>query len=238
MRFVAAGFTTALLVFAVATAISEMSLTSNTTSSSDTTARPKSQLAKGTNDAVRSSRGSSRSPRKETATQEAAERQTLEYQRQLSSVRQREAEVQAKQDALKFVFEEIREEQRSVDLLRRQVSEEIAALREAATRVAQRDTTVPGELPTTVAVSQSVTSSAVVRPIAAIRDQQSIRDIAVLVNRLVKQGNTREAILLLRRLKDRDSTKVLTELSATNLELALQLSDDLLASREDGTSRR
>ncbi len=234
MKIVAAGLTTALLVFAVASAMSEMLLTSDATHSSDTATHRKINSPKNASESVRSAK----SRRADISAQDSAEQQTAELQRTLSDVRQRESAVQAKQDALRIIFDGIREEQQSVDLLRRRVSDEIAALRDTAVRVAQRDAMIPADVTSPTTLTRSVDSQASTRPLVLMRDNQAVRDTAVLVNRLAQQGSIREAIALLRRLKDRDSAKVLTELSATDLELARRLSDDLLASRDEAPNRR
>ena len=239
MRIVAAGFTTALLVFAVATAISEMSLIPDTTPSNDAPARPRSRTAKTTNDSVRSSRGTSRNQKAAFAAQNAAEPQTVEAPRQPSALRQRESNDQAEREANQLVLDDIREAQRNVDLFRRQVSDELAALHAAALRVAQRDDAIIArDLATTLTEAASVAVRTNARPVVSLRDRQAVRDAAVLVNQLAKQGDDRGAKSYLRRLKDRDSTKVLTELSATNPELAWRLSDGWLAARDEATSRR
>lgn len=238
MKIVAAGLTTALLVFAVASAMSEMLLTPDATHSSDTATHRKTSSPKNAGESVRSPRSSAKSRQADIAAQDAAEQQTSELQRKLSEVRQRESEVRAKQDALRIIFDGIREEQQSVELLRRRVSEEIATLRDASVRVAQREAMIPADVSSTTTLTRSVDSQANTRPLVSMRDSQAVRDTAVLVNRLARQGSIREAIALLRRMKDRDSTKVLTELSATDLELATRLSDDLVASRDETSSRR
>ncbi len=238
MKIVAAGLTTALLVFAVASVMSEMLLTSDATHSSETATHRKTSSPKNASESVRSPRTSAKSRRADIAAQDIAEQQTSELQRKLSEVRQRESEVQAKQDAMRIIFDGIREEQHSVDLLRRQVSDEIAALRDASVRLAQRESMISADVASTTTLGRSVDSQASTRPLVSMRDSQAVRDTAVLVSRLARQGSVREAIALLRRLKDRDSAKVLTELSATDLELARRLSDDLLASRDEATNRR
>jgi TolA-binding protein len=240
MKIVAAGFITALLVFVVASAMSEMKIlwTPDATHSSDTTTRRKTSSAKTASESVRSPRGPSRTQRADTATQDSAEQQTAELQRKLSEIRQRESEVQAKQDALRIVFEEIHEQQQSVDFLRRRVSEEIAALRDAAVQVAQREAIISTDVPSTASLPRSVDSPASARPIVSLRDSQAVRDTAVLVNRLAQQGSIRAATALLRSLKDRDAAKVLSELSATDSQMALRLSQDLLAARDEAANRR
>lgn len=240
MKIAAAGLTTALLVFAVASVMSEMMLTPDVTHSSDTATHRKASHPKNASESVRSPRSSAKSERTDIAAQDAADQQTseLELQRQLSEVRRRESTVQAKQDALRIIFDGIREEQQSVDLLRRRVSDEILTLRDASVRVAQREAMIPADVVSNNASTRSVDSQASTRPLVSLRDGQAVRDFAILVHRLARQGSIREAIALLRRMKDRDSTKVLTELSATDLELATRLSDGLVASRVETSSRR
>jgi pentatricopeptide repeat protein len=238
MKIAAAGLTTALLVFAVASVMSEMLLTPDVTHSSETATPRKTRSSKYASESVRSPRSSASSRRADIAAQDSVEQQTSELQRMLSEVRQRESEVQAKQDALRIIFDGIREEQQSVDLLRRQVSDEIAALRDASARLAQRESMISAGVASNTSLGRSADSQASTRPLISLRDSQAVRDTAVLVSRLARQGSVREAIALLRRMKDRDSTKVLTELSAIDLELAMRLSDDLVASRDETSSRR
>lgn len=238
MKIAAAGLTTALLVFAVASVMSEMMLTPDVTHSSDTATHRKTSRPKNASESVRSPRSSAKSRRTDIAAQDAADQQTPELQQQLSEVRRRESEVQAKQDALRIIFDGIREEQQSVDLLRRRVSDEIVTLRDASVRVAQREAMIPADVASNNPSMRSVDSPASTRPLVSLRDGQAVRDFAILVHRLARQGSIREAIALLRRMKDRDSTKVLTELSATDLELATRLSDGLVASRVETSSRR
>ena len=95
MKIVAAGFTTALLVFAVASAMSEMMLTPDATHSSDTAVRRKTSRPKTAGKSVRSAK----SRRADIAAQDSVDQQSSELQRMLSDVRQRESTVQAKQDA-------------------------------------------------------------------------------------------------------------------------------------------
>ena len=71
-----------------------------------------------------------------------------------------------------------------------------------------------------------------------MKDMQTVRDTAVLVNRLAQQGSLRAATSLLRRLQDRDAARVLAELDATDSEMALRLTKDLQANQNDSPTRR
>ncbi len=238
MKIVAAGLTTALLVFAVASAMSEMMLSPDMTHSSDTATHRKTSRSKNAGESVRSPRNSAKSRRADVAAPEAADRPTSDLQQTLSEVRQHESEIRAKQDALRIIFDGIREEQQSVERLRQQFSDEIAALRDASVRLAQREAMISADVATNNSATRTVDSPTNTRPLVSLRGGDAVRDTAVLVSRLARQGSDREAIALLLRLKDRDSTKVLTELSATDMELATRLSDDLVTYRGETSIRR
>ena len=173
MKFVTVGFATAVLVFAVASAMSEMLLTKDATPI-DGTIRRKNSREKTAVRSVRSSRGLLDAQRSETVSQDSKD-QTVELQRTLNSIRERESEVLAKQDALQIILKEIREEQQSVDVVRRQVSEEIAAR-------------IDADVPSTSSLTRTADSKVSTRPIVSMRDSQAVRDTAVLVNRLARDG--------------------------------------------------
>ena len=241
MKIIAAGFFTAILIFAVATAMSELLWTADETPLSESAPRRKSNGAKSVADGNRSSRSTSRAKRVDSSLDDAEESRTGELQSKLREIRQRESDVQTKQEALRLVYDEIRDEQQSVDQLRRTVSDEIAMLREMAIRLAQQERRVPvpfSEIASVAIPVKPAESSASVRPQSSLRDIQAVRDNAMLVKRLAQQGNVRDATLLLRRFKDRDAARVLAELDATDSEMALRLTQDLQAPRNEGTNRR
>jgi hypothetical protein len=253
MKIIAAGFVTALLIFVVATAMSELLWTGEETQVAEVVPRRKSSSAKTLSEGTRSPRTASRSntasrsKRTDMNVDDTDESRTNELQGKLSEVRQRESEVLAKQDALRIVYDEIREEQVSVDLLRRKVSEEIALLRDTTVRLALQERRIANDVPEIATLRPSSPSGAASkladsgtnsRPLLTMRDVQSIRDTAVLVNRLAQQGSVRAATSLLRRLKDRDAARVLAELDATDSAMALRLTEDLQATRNDSVKRR
>ncbi len=241
MKIVAAGFITAILIFVVASAMSEILWKADDPQVGESSPRRKSNNIKSATEEIRSSRSPSRSKRANSNLDVAEDSRTSELQSQLSEVRQRESDVQAKQDALRIVYDEIREEQQSVDQLRRKVSDEIALLRDTATRLAEQERRFSAERPaitTATSSAKPVESAATTRPLISMRDVQTVRDTAVLVNRLAQQGSVRAATSLLRRLKDRDAARVLAELDATDSEMALRLTQDLQATRNDSSNRR
>lgn len=236
MKIAVAGFTTALLVFAVATALSEFVLISDSSASSDSANRP--QTNRGKVATSRASRSRRTVPKVDSASAlESTEQPTAEIQRVLREVRQSEAGLQANREALKLVLAEIRDEQQSVDRLRQQFSAEVAAMREETLRIASRKTSGASERPAATSPARNP-ETATTRPLLSVRDPQAVQDAAILIGRLAKQGGLQPATALLRNLKDRDAARVLTALSTTESQLALQLSQQLLASRNNEAARR
>jgi hypothetical protein len=250
MKIVLAGFTTALLVFAVATAISELLLKSEASPSAAATTRQKSATAQTVRGSGRPLRPLSKTRRADSPADEIVDQTTADAQQGLSLIRQRESELRARQEAIQLMLSEIRAEQQAMDLMRRRVSAEIAALTDTAMRAAQRDAQQDGPRddqrderlasndPSSEPVPRATALRTPAKPTLKIIDSQAAQDTAVLVNRLVQQGNTRSATLLLKSLKDRDATKVLTALAATDQQLALQLTEQLLATRDEEARRR
>ena len=233
MKIVVAGFATALFVFAVATAISETLLTSDTTGSTETIPRRKpSRATTGTE----SNRTSPKMARTRTADSTAEENAKL--QRLLNEERQSTSDLQAKEDALQIALDEIREETYAVNLLKRRVSAELAALQDAAIRVSQREAPSRVDRSASLAMSPSKTTGNIARPTIAVNGGQAAQDMAVLVKRLAKDNGPREAMALLRNLKERDAAKVLSKLSEVDSPLAERLSQDWLVARDLEPIRR
>ena len=260
MKILTAALVTALAVFAIATMAVEMLPLQNTTVPRTSPSRRSQSFADA--DSLRSRRGpdatdvdadddwprasrpKSKSQPPDTAVTTTENQQSLEIRQQLKSLRQREAELAAGQEALRMLFDEIREEQETVEDVRRHVSEEIAALRDA-TAIAKRETPLERSpfaptttLPRDESRSASRDSPPKPRPTLSVSDSQSVRDAAVLVRRLAEQGGFRAATSLLSTLKDRDAAKVLSAVSSTDLQMALRLTEALQASRSSTTTRQ
>lgn len=258
MKILTAALVTALAVFSIATMAMEMLPLQNTTAIRTPPSRRSQSLADADSprtrrrtdatdadaDWPRTSRPKSKSQPPDTAETAAENQQSLEIRQQLRSIRQREAELAAGQEALRLIFDEIREEQESVAEARRRVSEEIAALRDA-TAVAQRETPLVRSpfAPTTTmprdeSRSASRDSPPRPRPTLSVSDSQSVRDAAILVRRLAEQGGFRAATSLLSTLKDRDAAKVLSSVNNTDPQMALRLSEALQAARQLSIERQ
>lgn len=241
MKIVAAGFFTALMIFVVATAMSELLSTADKAQVTEPTPRPKPSGVRSTADGGRSHRGASKQKKSELKPDTDGDARTIEIQERLSQIRLRESEIKARQEALQIVYAEIREEQQSVEQLRRKVSEEIALLKDAALRISmqeRRPTVAPTVIAMTPSSAKPIESSTNTRPMLTIKDLQTVRDTAVLVNHLARRGSLGAATSLLRKLKERDAARVLAELDATDSEMALRLTQNLQATRNNTATRR
>lgn len=239
MKILAAAFTTALLVFAVASALSQTVLKTDVAVDSESGTRRTPSRTRPAVSTSRSLRSSSRKPHAESpADTEENDESTVELQKSLRAVQQRERALESRQATLDLAFEEIRKEQVLAERLRQQVTTELAALRDASRRVAQRDTEASEARPVLVSSSRSAPSSAPSNSRLQLKDAQSIQDTAHLIGRLAKDGGLQSAILLLQKMKERDAAKVLAALDQTDSQTAAELGERLLASRNDETSRR
>lgn len=239
MKILAAAFTTALLVFAVASALSLTLLKTDEVANSESGTRRTPSRTKPTVSTNRSSRSSSRKPPAELSTdREENEELNAELQKSLHAVQQRERSLESRQATLDLAFEEIRKEQVLAERLRQQVTTELAALRDANRRIARRDIENSETRPVLVSSSRSSPNHAPSNSLLQLKDAQSIQDAANLIGRLAKDGGLRSAILLLQKMKERDAAKVLAALDKTDSQTAAELGERLLSSRNDETSRR
>ena len=238
MKIVVAGFTTALLVFVVASAISEMLFTSAANSSPEVAPRRKSSRSSASGESGRSLPKSAKTQKASNAVPPPTDPERNEVQRLLSEVRLRELAVQAKEDAEQIVFEDIRDVRQSMDRMKQEFSEEMAAFENAANQMARRDPRRPFDQPTNATASRSVASRPTTKPVIALGGSQGVHDRAVLVKRFAKDGKIREARLLIRSLNDREAAKVLAEISLADTQLAEGLSEDRLVTRDTELNRR
>ena len=260
MKILTAALVTALAVFAIATMAMEMLPLQDTTTariapsrrshgfadtdSPRTRRRPEAKDIDTDDDRPQTSRFKSQSKQWDIEEAAAEDQQSLEIRQRLRSIRQREADLVVQQESLRMLFDEIREEQASVEEVRHRVTEEIAALRDA-TAIAQRETPLERSplaprtaLPRDESRSTSRDSSPKPRPTLSVSDSQSVQDTAILVRRLAEQGSVRAATSLLSTLKDRDAAKVLSAVNNTDPQMALRLTEALQAARQLSTERQ
>lgn len=237
MKFLAAAFITALLVFAFASVLSETLSKNEAVVNNESGVRRIPSRVKSDSNGSRTARTVARPTLTDAPdAHEVNDAQNDQLQRSLYAVRQREQALESRQAALDLAFEEIRNEQASVERLRQQVITEIAALRDASRRVAERDTPGSESWPILTSSSRSTQDRASAQH--QLKDAQSVQDAAHLIGRLARDGGLQSAILLLRKMKERDAAKVLAALDKTDSRTASELGEELLASRSNVTTRR
>ncbi len=253
MKSLVVALCTALFVFALASAWSEMlqpqlaALAQKSTSPSPavSTARPSQRIARPTVNpadeedfpaparvaAKKSARKQATLPTEAPTTAEPHEESAVTLREQLAEVKDREARLLARQETLRLICDDIHEELALVDNVHREAADALIAAEQRIVTVAQRGPARGGN-------GQSDSG----RPTATVRDSDTtppsstdspaIRGAVLLVRRLVSQGNTDTATSLLRRMKEREAAKVLTALSRDNPELASRLMRSLEVARK------
>ncbi len=234
MKALIIAFTTALLVFAVSWAILEMlKLGDASPTSSLDRARLKASNAELGKDKSKSATSKRKRSDPQSDESEAAGdsdfTQKRDSERQNSAMRQREADLRDRQLALDIILEDIRAVQSSVKQIQRQLSLEIAEQFDATINLARRDRQVP--VVATGSPSNRNSETANRSSTIDLTDGRAIRDITVLVRRLVEQDSLSAAALLLGEMKERDASKVLDSIAETDRGIAVRLSEILLAGR-------
>lgn len=230
MKIVAAGLLSALLIFAVATVMTEVLSNAEEAAVGVRSTQRVASSSSATKRTTKTARGTSKSQPDPVAEQEESTRQ---IEQMLRDVRVRESAVLAKEEAIRLISADIQEEQQLTELMRQRLTSEIALLNESRGQAARRETERPTRI--TQRFPTKPTSGAAV---VSLRNSQAVHDMAVLVKRLATDNGQSAATTMLQRLKERDAAKVLAELSGTDSPLALQLSQNLLLARSDESDRR
>lgn len=232
MKALIAAFSTSLLVFALAWGISETPGLGETSQSVTTLDRTKTRALPAKAQSTRSASKRNRAESNEeesVAAEDNIPPRTREREREPSGNRQHAEQPNARDESMVLVYQEMRAEQNTVKQLQEQLSLEIAELRGLVIKVSQKRQLFPAEPPAIIA--DRVNEVATRRPTVSLRDSQAIGDIAVLVRRLIEQGDQSRATELLRDMKERDATKVLDLIADTDYQNAVRLSKSLQAGR-------
>lgn len=139
----------------------------------------------------------------------------------LDEVKRQESTLVARQEALRMIYDDIREELSVVDQIRKRASEDLAEAERRIVESAQpsRPTrTVKGSAP----VARTGTS-------ASAGATSSVRADAIFIRHLVDEGKMETAVSVLKSMKGRDAAGVLTYLSSLDGKLANQLADRVQA---------
>jgi hypothetical protein len=172
--------------------------------------------------AVKSTRLRKRS-REEPVISEIAKDRVLA---QLADVKSHESRLLAREETLRMLYEDIRSELAAVEDLRRRSANELAI---AERRVLEAAVSRPSIASSNDTANEPL-SSARPRSVAESR-------IASVIHDLASQGNVAAAASLLSGMKDREVAKVLTSLSARDPRMALRISDQVQAAKQDPVRR-
>ena len=156
--------------------------------------------------------------------------------------KQRESRLMNRQESLRMIYDDIREEQAAVDDIRRQATEELAAAEQRAITASQRvvkasqqDAGAGERKPTAGRQRTEAGEITVNRPIVN-SDSPSVRAAVLLTRRLVAQGSHDTAASILGRMQEREAAKVLTALAKEDAPLAKELAVQLQAAKQAARS--
>lgn len=143
----------------------------------------------------------------------------------MDEVKQHEANLAARQETLRMIYDDIRSELSMVDEMRKQTSSELAEAERRVRDVAQRKPAA------TTKVTRPSTS-------ARIADENTtIRGEALFIRRLVDEGKMVTAVAVLKSMKGRDAASVLESLSTLDSKLADRLADSVSAGGDEPVRR-
>lgn len=259
MRILVVALVTALLVFAIATVASDLLLPSAATAGRPwalrnpaatsvpvaNTSRRKAKPALSDDETPPPARSAAKSARKPIHTASESRREgdlneelTSFMGEQLTELRQQEARLVARQEALRMIYDDIRVEQVALDDLRSKVNTELVAVQRRGAEIAARDRNIErGIVPRSDAapvgdVTTAPRGEMTNPPTANSIDGQATRETALLIRRLAQEGSFSSAVSLLSTLKERDAAKVLASLSRLDPQMAASLTDNLQSSKQ------
>lgn len=145
---------------------------------------------------------------------------------QLAEVKDHESKILAREETLRMLYEDIRSELAAVEDIRRRSANELAI---AERKILDAVTSKP---------SLASSHDAANEPHSSTRSKSSAESrIAGVIQDLASQGNVAAAASLLSGMKDREVAKVLTSLSARDPRLALRISDQVQAAKQEPIRR-
>ncbi len=245
MKFLVAALITALLVFALASAWSDMLQPQLATTVQKTPVRSSRVVSKtlrrkapvldeNASDSAESPTRESydvKEQKRDSQATAASLQDTSQLREQMAEVKQQELRLAARQENLSLLYDDIREELAAVEALRQRTADELASAERRVTQTAQPATISKRDR--SEGLMNETTSTAGRGPYPGA----STRDTAAMLRKLAERGNVEAAVVLLKAMKDRDAAKTLAALFNENPELARRLSDSLQASKE-GSVRR
>lgn len=140
----------------------------------------------------------------------------------LAEVKLREARLVARQETLRLICDDIHEELALVDETRRQSDEALMAAEQRAVPAVHRESKVDGNRQPARSRQASTEWNSDETP-KPVTDSSAVRMAVLLIRRLVSQGSFDMATSLLSRMKQREAAKVLAAIDRDDPQLAARL---------------
>lgn len=151
-----------------------------------------------------------------------SEETQLLLKKQLDEVKDRESRIAARQDSLRMMYDDIRTELAMLDEIRKRASDELIAA-ERGKSDGNRDTTPSRQTATRPTTNEPAAS------LKGIAGTPANRAQALIMKRLVDDGNEDTAVSLLKAMKGREAANVLESLRSVAPRMAERLADSVPA---------
>lgn len=150
---------------------------------------------------------------------------------QADEATRQEARVKMRQESLRLIYDDIREQQASLDDIRRKATDELAVIEQRVVTASQREVSGIGEEPP-LRRNRAEIANVKAASQAASAASPTVRATVLMIRQLVAQGNRDTAVNCLNRLKEREAAKVLAALAKEDEPLASALMIAVQASKQ------
>lgn len=152
---------------------------------------------------------------KQASDEKPGESESTLLSQKLAEVKRQEADLAAREEALRMIYDDIRTELATVDQIRKRANADLA---EAERRILETAQYSPQQAPKTTRTTRN-------SPVAPRTAGQTpaIRAEAMFIRHLVDQGKMETAVSVLRSMKGRDAASVLMAISSIDAKLADKL---------------
>lgn len=252
MKALVVAFCTALFVFALASAWSDMiqpqlaALTQKSAPRSAASTVPRltkriaqpaavpsdeEELPAPTHIAAKPPRTTSVRPSEAISTSDHLEKDAAVLREQMAEVKQREEQLTARQETLRLICDDIHAELAIVDNMHRQAAEALTAAEQRIVTVAHRDPSLRQNGQPESDHPASITRDFDKTPKVS-SENQTVRNVVLLIRQLVSQGSDDTATSLLSHMKQREAAKVLTALAKEDPKTASRLMNSLTVTKK------
>jgi hypothetical protein len=158
---------------------------------------------------------------------EPSEVDAAELRSKLAEVKDRERQLSVRQETLRLICDDIHAELAAVDHMHQQANEAFMAAEQRVVTVAQREDPAPASQRSTGVARRASTVRDFSEAAGPVTESSTVRTTVLMIRGLVSHGSDDTAISFLGRLKQREAAKILTAISKDDPKLAERLMSSL-----------